>query len=474
MPVTKQENRKKESSEIKKVIKAFEKEIKENDNQIKNEKKEIKKWEKLKLNINDEKEGLSKEIKKLKIALNEIKNKLKEKKEKNIKYEEKEVKFKEKDLIKLENLRKEIENKVEVEEKQQQQIQENITKLKENEQEIINELEKFKKNEKEMEEEIGKLKETIVDDDTNVNLLIKEKENEILEVRLKIANLSDSLKRKEKEITLLEFEEFKHKQIILENKEQLIKANHKLYSNKKTENEVKIAELEIKKNKRICEIYELQHKLNIVVIDEANINSKILSLLLTICRLEKSSIKIVKEITEKKDVLKRIKNNSLEESIIISPEENVTSTQQNAKPWFKRIYKPFTKLYRGSKQKLTLVYYQRKEKSLEAEIRKLEAEKLKDFWNKFWLLMSCGCYNNHGKTTRKIEEKKRELKDIKKELEKLSKNNISNNDPQPSTSSAVPSSSKSWSDKLLKSTEEVTKNDSLLKENSKNPDISLH
>ncbi|WP_342274132.1 hypothetical protein [Spiroplasma endosymbiont of Phycita roborella] len=325
-----------------------------------------------------------------------------------------------------------------------------------------------------MEEEIGKLKETIVDDDTNVNLLIKEKENEILEVRLKIANLSASLKRKEKEITLLEFEEFKHKQIILENKEQLIKANHKLYSNKKTENEVKIAELEIKKNKRICEIYELQHKLNIVVIDEANINSKILSLLLIICRLEKSSIKIVKEITEKKDVLKRIKNNSLEESIIISPEENVTSTQQNAKPWFKRIYKPFTKLYRGSKQKLTLGYYQRKEKSLEAEIRKLEAEKLKDFWNKFWLLMSCGCYNNHGKTTRKIEEKKRELKDIKKELEKLSKNNISNNDPQPSTSSAVPSSSKSWSDKLLKSTEEVTKNDSLLKENSKNPDISLH
>ncbi|WP_339041704.1 hypothetical protein [Spiroplasma endosymbiont of Apeira syringaria] len=39
MPVTKQENHKKESSEIKKVIKAFEKEIKENDNQIKNEKK---------------------------------------------------------------------------------------------------------------------------------------------------------------------------------------------------------------------------------------------------------------------------------------------------------------------------------------------------------------------------------------------------------------------------------------------------
>ncbi|WP_425382553.1 hypothetical protein [Spiroplasma endosymbiont of Melieria omissa] len=88
--------------------------------------------------------------------------------------------------------------------------------------------------------------------------------------------------------------------------------------------------------------------------------------------------------------------------------------------------------------------------------------------------MSCGCYNNHGKTTWKIEEKKRELKDIKKELEKLSKNNVSNNHSQPSTSSAVPSSSKSWSDKLLKSTEEVTKNDSLLKENSKNPDISLH
>lgn len=49
-----------------------------------------------------------------------------------------------------------------------------------------------------MEEEIGKLKETIVDDDTNVNLLIKEKENEILEVRLKIANLSASLKEKRK------------------------------------------------------------------------------------------------------------------------------------------------------------------------------------------------------------------------------------------------------------------------------------
>ncbi|WP_425382552.1 hypothetical protein [Spiroplasma endosymbiont of Melieria omissa] len=154
-----------------------------------------------------------------------------------------------------------------------------------------------------MEEEIGKLKETIVDD-SNVNLLIKEKE--ILEVRLKIANLSASLKRKEKEVTLLEFEEFKHKQIILENKEQLIKANHKSYSNKKTENEVKVAELEIKKNKKICEIYELRDKLNIVVIDDANINTKILSLLLTICRLEKSSIKIAKEITTKKDVLEPV------------------------------------------------------------------------------------------------------------------------------------------------------------------------
>lgn len=315
-----------------------------------------------------------------------------------------------------------------------------------------------------MEKKLENDKEIVVVNNDNDNLLIKIKELEILKLRSNIANLFISLKTEEKKITLLKLKNSEIEKNISENEKQFIAANYKLHSNKEIKKEVKISELELKIKEKTYEIWQLEDQLSILLIVNAKNNKKILDFNINISELEKSSIEV-------KEKIKQIQNKSIEKSIPLPTEEdNVNINEKRSKKrWFRGIFKPIIKFIWGSKQKITMSYYQNKQKTLETEVGKLESKKLKNFWNKFWLIMSCGCYNNHGKMDRKIAEKKRKLNDVKKELEKLYKNNISNNEPQPSTSSALTNQDDAWSNKTKVEIEKTP----LLKENSKNLSSTL-
>ncbi len=184
---------------------------------------------------------------------------------------------------------------------------------------------------------------------------------------------------------------------------------------------------------------------------------------------------IIIELKNIKNTLKHSTNNEeLEASIATLAVENNVNPKENKKGWSIRgFFKPLTNFIWNKKQKLTLNYYQKQEKRLTTEIRKLEGGKLKDFWNKFWLVISCGCYNNHGKVERKIKEKQLELAEVKKQLAKFNvvvDNENNYQEPQPSTSLTTTNKNKTWNNKIKKEIENI----SLPKEKSKNLSFTLN
>lgn len=402
--------------------------IKDNDKKIKNERDKIAKLTLTKSYTNHNQKQLTKKNKikeEYEQEINAIKNELLTLENEN---------FKEKDTIKLEtDKQEEIENEIAKLETDKQEIRIKIENLDKNKQEIENQLKINENNKEYLKNEIAKLEDNV----DNFNLIIKEKEVEIAKLRLSGVQLLINLQEEIKEITELKLKESNIEQTIAEKEKQLREKNDQTYSNKKTKKELKMAKLNIKLKQNIYEMYELYLKISILCINNAKVDKEILKSYLTISKLEKFS----SEITEKKITM----TNSIE--------DNVNSNQQNVTSQIKRIGKRFTTFLKIKTKKFTLTQYQNQEKKVEEEISKLEAEKLKGFWNKFWLFISCGCYNNHGKKEWKIEERREKLKEIRKKIEKLSKTKILNNEPQLSTSSTSTKQDESWSDKVLKSIE---------------------
>lgn len=436
MPSTEREKQKKESLETKKLIKSYKKEIEDTDKKIKQEEQKIAKLRNIKDEIKNNQLKLTKEKKeKLKKKedyekrIKQLESDISKLKEENLKDA---TKVANKDTTKLKELEKKIEDNIRLLEKDNDKIKDKIVERKEKKEQI----KQIEKTQDELKNKLEKLKETVVTNDKN---LIKEKELEIGQQRLENIDLVIKKEKEIGEILKLEFEASKNEQNVTEDKKQLIKANNEKYSNKKTKKELEIAELDVKLKKKICEICELRLQLNNLFIEVATEEKNILNSYFTISELEKRSI----ELKMKKDNLKHPKNKSMEESKTMLTTQDNVNQKRDKEGWLVSILKPITNLFWGSKQKITLSYYQNKKRKLEAEIRNLEAEKLKNFWNKFWIVISCGCYNNHGKVNRKIEKRNSEIEKLKKELEKLTKNNHLNSEPQPSTSSST-NQSEDW------------------------------
>ncbi|WP_425381141.1 hypothetical protein [Spiroplasma endosymbiont of Polydrusus pterygomalis] len=178
-------------------------------------------------------------------------------------------------------------------------------------------------------------------------------------------------------------------------------------------------------------------------------------------------------INNNNNLLNHSTNEELELSVTFSVEESNVTRRRNETGLFRRIIN----LFSSGGKRIKKIYNENKSKDLDdkiekmqAEIKKLEAEKLTSFWNKFWIVISCGCYNNHGKVNRKIKKRNLEIEKIQKELENLTKNNVANSEPQPSTSSVTTNQVDVWSDK----TNLEIENAPLPKKKSKNLSSTLN
>lgn len=363
----------KESTNLKEEIKKIEKIIAKNKNQIKMLKKEKQEWEKEKNKYFAEIKILDKKIKIDEIY--QIKKQIQKNKKEIAKLEEilPNKPLKKTYMIKLENEIK--------------KLNEGITDEISKEKKIDNEIRIMEITGANLEQQM----ESVNENDLNETLILSK-------LKLKTTKLLVKLERRTYKTRKI-FARIGENKLAIANNYLLIKQKtRQLYPNIRTEKEILNARLKIKLRDKINKMCNLNldiSKKNLII---AKINKKIAYL----------DLNINKKDIEVKNYLATIRQ--------IYNSQNV---KLQIKSWLKAPFIWLNKHFQKYKYKMTLNQYQTQLEKLEKEIIKLETDKLTgNFYNKFWLIISCGFFDSRQKHEIR-EEKKAKLYEIKRKIHQL-------------------------------------------------------